>query len=43
MDYELFIDLDNVTLQDCIHLYEYGSLHTEICDGRIVTFKKECD
>ena len=41
MEYEQFIDLDLVTLQDCLDLYNYKGMKTIILDGRIVDFIKE--
>lgn len=41
MKYETIIELDNVTLNDCIDLYEKKNIITEINDGRVVNFIKE--
>lgn len=41
MKYENIIELDNVTLDDCIDLYEKKNITTEINDGRVVNFVKE--
>lgn len=41
MDYDKIIELDNVTLQDCVDLYDYRGITTIINDGRIVNFKEE--
>lgn len=41
MDYDKIVDLDNVTLQDCLELYEYKNMITIINDGRIVNFRQE--
>lgn len=41
MDYSKFIDLDNVTLEDCLDLYEKKNKVTIINDGRIITFVEE--
>ena len=41
MKYETIIDLDNVTLQDCIDLYEKKNIYIEISDGHIVDLIKE--
>lgn len=41
MKYETVIDLDNVTLQDCIDLYEKKNIYAEISDGHIVDLVKE--
>lgn len=40
MNYEQFIELDNVTLQDCCELYYYKNIETVINDGRITDFIK---
>ena len=39
--YEMVIDLDNVTLQDCIDLYEKKDIYTQINDGHITDLVKE--
>lgn len=41
MKYEDFIELGNVTLQDCIDLFEKKNRRTVINDGHIVDFIKE--
>ena len=41
MDYDAVIELDNVTLEDCIDLYEMKSTYTIINDGYIKDFVKE--
>lgn len=38
MDYDRFVDLDNVILQDCCGLYDYKSIETVIEDGRVTGF-----
>ena len=43
MDYEAVIELDEVTLEDCMDLYEKKGISTIINDGRIVNFMKESD
>ena len=43
MDYDTVIELDNVTLEDCIDLYEKKNISTVINDGKITTFVKESD
>ena len=43
MNYEAFIELDNVTLEDCVDLYENKGIATVINDGRIINFMKESD
>lgn len=40
MDYEKFVDLDNVTLEECLELLAYKNIATIINDGRIVSFEK---
>ncbi len=40
MNYENVIELDNVTLEDCIDLYEKKNIFTIINDGRITNFLK---
>lgn len=40
MDYSQVIELDDVTLQDCIDLYEKSNMTSIINDGRIINFKK---
>ena len=41
MDYENMIELDNVTLEDCIDLYEKKDIATVINNGRVIKFVKE--
>ena len=41
MDYGAVIELDEVTLEDCIDLYEKKSIYTIINDGCIKDFVKE--
>lgn len=41
VDYSQFIELDNVTLQDCSDLYEKKNKITIIEDGHITGFQEE--
>ena len=41
MDYNNVIELDEVTLEDCIDLYEKKNMSTIINDGHIIDFVKE--
>ena len=41
MDYDTVIELDEVTLEDCIDLYEKKNIRIVISDGRITDFIKE--
>ena len=41
MDYDTVIELNEVTLEDCIDLYEKKNVRTVICDGHITDFVKE--
>ena len=41
MDYDTVIELDEVTLEDCIDLYEKKNVRTVISDGHIANFVKE--
>ena len=41
MDYDAVIELDEVTLEDCIDLYEKKNMSTIINDGHIINFAKE--
>ena len=41
MDYDTVIELDEVTLEDCIDLHEKKNVRTVICDGHIKDFVKE--
>ena len=41
MDYNAVIELDNVTLEDCIDLYEKKNVRTVISCGHITDFVKE--
>ena len=41
MNYENVIDLDNVTWEECLSLYEKEHKATIINDGRVINFVKE--
>ena len=41
MNYENIIELDNITLEDCIDLYDEKNIYTIINDGRIINLVKE--
>ena len=41
MDYDTVIELDEVTIEDCIDLYEKKNVRTVIRDGHITDFVKE--
>ena len=41
MDYNAVIELDNVTLEDCIDLYEKKNVRTVISNGHVTDFVKE--
>ena len=38
MNYDVVIELDEVTLEDCIDLYEKKNMSTIINDGHIINF-----
>lgn len=40
MNYNTVIELDNVTIEDCLELYEKKKYYTVINDGRILNFEK---
>ena len=40
MNYDTVIELDEVTLEDCINLYEKKNMSTIINDGHIINFVK---
>lgn len=41
MDYSNYIELDNITLQDCIDLLKYKNTRAIINDGRIINLKED--
>ena len=41
MNYDTVIELDEVTLEDCINLYEKKNIKTVINNGRIENFVEE--
>ena len=41
MDYSTVIELDNVTLEDCLDLYEKKNTSVVINDGHVINFAKE--
>ena len=40
MDYDTVIELDEVTLEDCIDLYEKKGIATVINNGRVINFEQ---
>ena len=40
MNYDAVIELDEVTLEDCINLYEKKNIKTVINNGRIENFEQ---
>lgn len=40
-DYDQVIELDRVTLEDCIELHDKKNISTIINDGRIINFVEE--
>ncbi len=40
MDYSLIIELDNVTWDECLDLYEKKEYYTILNDGRVINFEK---
>lgn len=40
MNYNIILELDNVTLDDCLELYYKKNIVTIINDGQIINFKK---
>ena len=41
MDYDTIIELGEVTLEDCIDLYEKKNMSTIINDGHVINFVEE--
>ena len=41
MDYSRIIEMDNVTLTDCLEAHRYRGLNAVINDGRLVNFISE--
>lgn len=41
MNYENILELDNITLEDCVELYKKKSIYAVINDGRIVNLVKK--
>ena len=41
MNYDAVIELDEVTLEDCINLYEKKNIKTVINNGRVINFVEE--
>ena len=41
MDYSTVIELDNITIQDCIDMYNMKNMIAIINDGKVVAFEKE--
>ena len=40
MNYDTVIELDEVTLEDCIDLYEKKGIATVINNGRVINFEQ---
>lgn len=40
MNYDQVIELDNVTLEDCVKLFERKNKHVIINDGRIISWEE---
>ena len=40
-NYNSTIDLDRVTLEDCLDLYQKKNMYTILSSGRIIDFNKE--
>ena len=43
MNYETIIELSNVTLEDCLEMYEKKNMVSIINDGRMINFEKETE
>ena len=41
MDYSAVVELDNVTVGDCLDLYHMLNGYVVINDGKIINFEKE--
>lgn len=41
MNYESIIELSNVTLEECLDMYNMKNMITVVNDGRIINFIKE--
>ena len=41
MDYSTVIELDNITIQDCIDMYNMKDMIAIINDGKVIGFGKE--
>ena len=41
MNYEKILEMDNITIQDCIDMYTMKNLYTIIEDGKVKNFHKE--
>lgn len=39
MNYDTVIELDEVTLEDCMDLYEKKNIRTIIEDGKVINFE----
>lgn len=41
MDYNKVVELDNVTLEECMRLYTSSNMTSIINDGKIINFQTE--
>lgn len=43
MNYDQIMELDNVTIQDCLDMYNMKGMITIINDGKVLGFEKESE
>lgn len=41
MNYDSIIELDNLTLEDCVNIYKLENIYTILRDGQLVGLRKE--
>ena len=41
MNYDSILELDNLTLEDCVNIYKLENIYTVLNDGKLVGLRKE--
>lgn len=43
MNYDSIIELDNLTLEDCVNIYKLEKIYTIVNDGKLAGLRKESE
>lgn len=41
MNYDSILELDNLTLEDCVKIYKLENIYTVLNDGKLMGLRKE--